>query len=105
MIQGRTVDVVRTPGGLTLPESDSRGVTIFAIIDAVGPDVTKYRPGQVVLPHHINNIYVRGGFHQIIFNEDDVWAVVEDLDASVISFGGSPPSKSNGQSEVEGAPA
>lgn len=108
LIRGRTVDVVKSEGGLTLPEMDTRtrGVTIFVLIDAVGPDVTRYKPGQIVLPHNMNHIFVRGGFHQVILTEDEVWGVVEGIEERMISIGGAKPVESgNERVEVEGAPA
>jgi len=100
LIQGRTVDVVKSEGGLALPDLDSRtrGVTIFVLIDSVGPMVTKYRPGQIVLPHNMNHIFVRGGFHRVILKEDEVWGIVDGLEESMISIGGAPPTEpSNGR--------
>lgn len=102
LIVGRTVDVVKSAGGLALPDSQHQNVTVFAIIDEIGPDVTGYEVGQIVLPHHLNNIFVRGGFHRIIFHASEIWAVVEGLSEDQLSVGGAPPAETsgNGQSEA-----
>ena len=96
---GRTVDIVQSVGGLALPDAQNRGVTVFAVIDDVGPDVTEYKVGQIVLPHHLNHIYVRGGFHRVIFEDKEVLAVVEGLSEGQLSIGGAAPG-SNGRAEV-----
>jgi hypothetical protein len=104
-IIGRIVDIVRSEGGLELPASKNNA-TVFAKIDAVGPDVTKYKPGQIVLPNHMSHIYVRGGFHRIIFTETETRAHVEELDEAQISIEGAPPppARVNGRPEVSGEP-
>ena len=96
-ILGRTVDVVRSESGLELPATENNA-TIFVLIDAVGPDVTDpdYKEGAIVAPHHINHIYVRGGFHRIIFDDTEILGVVEGISEYEISIGGDPPKKRSG---------
>lgn len=86
-VLGRTVDVVRSVGGLELPATQNNA-TVLVLIDAVGPDVEGYEPGQLVTPHHLNHIYMRGGFHRVIFSADEILAVVEEVDQGQLSVDG-----------------
>jgi len=101
-VVARTVDVIRTKGGLELPASQNNA-TVFALIESVGDDVADpdYIPGALVVPHHFNHIYVRGGFHRIVFSDTEILGVVEDVEQSQLSVDGAPAS-SNGQREVGG---
>jgi hypothetical protein len=98
MITGRTVDVTKSPGGLALPDS-MNNASVLALIDDVGPDVSAYKTGQLVLVQHMNHIYMRGGFHQLIFPDDEIWALVEDVDRKQLSIEGEEES-GNGQPEA-----
>jgi len=100
-VLGRTVDVVRSAGGIELPATQNNA-TVLVLIDAVGPDVKGYEPGQLVAPHHLNHIYMRGGFHQVIFSCDKILAIVEDVDEGQLSIEGAPLVSGNGQ-EVSAA--
>lgn len=101
-VVARTVDVVKTKGGLELP-SMQNNATVFALIESVGSEVTDpdYVPGALVVPHHFNHIYVRGGFHRIIFPDTEILGVVSDVDRAQLAIDGE--TSSNGQQEVRGA--
>lgn len=88
-ITGRLVDVTTTEGGLSLPDTQVRGVTAFAIIDTVGPDVKRCKVGDIVVPETMGHIMTRGStFHRVAFRESDVICRVHDLDPSMISIQG-----------------
>lgn len=93
-VLGRTVDVVRSESGLELPATQNNA-TILVLIDAVGPDVKGYEPGQLVAPHHLNHIYMRGGFHRVIFSADEILAVVEDIATTQLSIDGGRPEEAS----------
>jgi hypothetical protein len=93
-VLGRTVDVVRSEGGLELPATQNNA-TVLVLIDAVGPDVKGYEPGQLVAPHHLNHIYMRGGLHRVIFAADEILAVVEDVAHKQLSVDGAPPEEAS----------
>jgi hypothetical protein len=79
-VLGRIADLTRSEGGIELPATDVRGVTIFVFVDAVGPDVIGYRPGDIVVPEHVKHIWLRGGrYHRVIFKDEVIVAVIEDL--------------------------
>lgn len=107
---GRRVEIVRTQAGIVLPDSQNQGVTKFVLIDAVGDGVTKYKPEQIVLPHHLNFIHLRGGFTRVLCNEDEIRASIEltPQERAALSIeGGEPTTPSNGerqQQEVQGEP-
>ena len=86
-ITGRCGSIVKTTGGLMLPETGLKGVTVFVQVEAVGPEATKYSAGQLLIVHKFNHIYLRGGvLHRVIFDVDEVLAVVEDLGALELSL-------------------
>lgn len=97
-ILGRIVDVVRTESGLALPTAQNNA-TVFAIVDAVGPDVTEYAVGNIVLPAKMNHIYVRGGFHRVIFSDTEILGVVE-VSRNQLSIGGEEVVATNGSREA-----
>lgn len=90
-VTGRVVDITMSKGGIVLPDSQMKGVTIFVVLDAIGPDVKDYKVGDIVLPRHINHVYLRGGaFHCVIFEEADILATVEDVPFDQITIDGKP---------------
>lgn len=105
-IVARTVDFVKSSAGLVFPEiKGGTKATIFALIESVGPDVKSYKPGQVVLCQRHNQIFLRDGFHRLIFPEEEILSAVDDLDLSLCSISGMPPGaplvdKGNGRGEV-----
>jgi len=101
-VVGRIVDFTMTKGGIVMPDTQMKGVTVFVLLDAVGSEVTDYKPGDVVLPHHINHVYLRGGsFHRVIFEDKDILATIEDLPMDLISIDGKPVEASTEIAEVE----
>ena len=92
---GRIVDIALTKSGIALPDTQMKGVTIFVVLDRVGPDVTEYKAGEVVLPRHVNHIWLRGGvLHRVIFEDKDILATVEDVPIDQITIDGKPVSVS-----------
>ena len=87
-VLGRRLHLVKSEGGIDLPDSDWKGVTVFVVIDAVGEDVVGYAPGEVVLPHALNFIHLRGHKPLVIFAQDKILAAIEDVDMSLFSAEG-----------------
>jgi len=103
-VLGRLVDVVESDGGLVLPDSKNNA-TIFVIVDETGPDVTVCKVGDIVLPHHFNHIYIRGGMHRVVFDESDILTDVTEVRMDQLSIEGVKQSaRGNGQPNVAGAP-
>lgn len=74
---GRVVDLTKSEGGLVLPNTSNK-VTVFILIDAVGPDVIDYKPGEIVLALKFNWIHMRGGQEpRVIFEESEIIAALE----------------------------
>jgi len=94
---GRIVDIISTKGGLELPDAEIKGVTVFVLVDAVGPDVTKVHKGDVIVPVHLNHAYFRDGTHYAVVDEDKVKCIVEDLDPRQLAV--------EGERRVDGKPA
>jgi len=94
---GRVVDIIQTKGGLELPDGEIKGVSIFVLVDVVGPDVTKVKKGDVVLPKHGDHAWFRDGTHYLIVDEQNVRCVVEDLDPRQLAV--------EGERRVDGKPA
>jgi hypothetical protein len=42
------------------------------------------------MPYKTNQIFLRGGYHKLIFKEEDILAGVEDLPLDRLSVGGKP---------------
>lgn len=88
-VMGRVADLARTKSGIEMPNMGPKGVTIFVLIDSVGPDVKDYKPGDVVLPHHINHIVLRGGqYHRVIFDQKEILCTMEDVPLDQFSVAG-----------------
>ena len=49
-----------------------------------------YKPGDVVLPYKSNQIFLRGGYHRLIFEDKEVLALAKDLPLERLSVGGKP---------------
>lgn len=76
---GRIVDFTKSAGGIDMPDVPGQKPTIFVILDGVGSDVKDYTVGQIVLPHHVSHILLRGGqLGHVILDTKDILAVVED---------------------------
>lgn len=88
---GRIVDIVSTKSGISLPDSQMKGVTIFVLLDEVGPEVTNYKAGEIVLPHHVNHVFLRGGtYHRVIFEDKEILGVMEDVPLDQMTVDGKP---------------
>ena len=48
------------------------------------------KPGDVVLPYKSNQIFLRGGYHRLIFEDKEVLALAKDLPLERLSVGGKP---------------
>jgi hypothetical protein len=77
-ILGRILDVAKAQGGLLeLPSTNLKNTTFFLIVDLVGPQVTKCKPGDVVLYLKGNQFYLRNGLHRLLTTEDDIMLTIE----------------------------
>lgn len=95
MVLGRIVDLTKTKGGLHMANTQAKGVTIFVLVDDIGPDVRNYKKGDVVVPHHVEHIWLRGGqHHRVVFEDTAVRALVEDVDLSQFTVEGEEASHS-----------
>lgn len=77
VIFGRVLDFVVSDGGLELPSERVTNVTVFMVVDLVGPDVTKCKPGDVILYLKGNHIYTRDNWHRLVATDDDVLLTLE----------------------------
>lgn len=76
---GRIAEITRTAAGIELPTAKNN-TTIFVLIDETGPDCSgKYKKGDIVLPKSVNHIYLRDGHHQVLVDEETVYAHLEDV--------------------------
>lgn len=91
VIAGRMLDVARTKGGIELP-SGSDKVSVLVLIDAVGPEVVDYKVGDVVSPLRVYKINLRGGLNTVVFKDEEVLAVVEDVPLDQFNVIGETPS-------------
>ncbi len=89
-ILGTQVEITATEGGLVMPDQQGMKASIFVLIEAVGPDVKDYKVGDVVLPYKSNQIFLRGGYHRLIFEDKEVLAIAKDLPLNRLSVGGKP---------------
>ena len=89
-ILGTQVEITATASGLVMPDQQAMKASIFVLIEAVGPDVKDYQAGDVVLPYKSNQIFLRGGYHRLIFEDKEVLAVAKDLPLDRLSVGGKP---------------
>jgi hypothetical protein len=90
-VVGHVVDINATKSGIALPDTQMKGVTIFVQIESVGSDVKDYKEGDIVLPHHINHVFLRGGtFHRVIFKDEEILGVIEDVSLDQMTIDGKP---------------
>jgi hypothetical protein len=82
-IGGRVVDFVESDGGIALVEGEVRNVTIFLLVDSIGPQVERCKQGDVIAFHHASHVWTRAGHHFLIVQDKDVYAVVEGLEESI----------------------
>lgn len=89
-IVGATIEITLTDTGIVLPDRLGQKFTKFAHIWSVGPDVTDYKVGDVVLPYKSNEVHLRDGFECLIFEDKEVISFVKDLPLNRLSVGGKP---------------
>ena len=89
-ILGTQVEITATASGIVLPDQQGMKASIFVLIEAVGPEVKDYKPGDVVLPYKSNQIFLRGGYHRLILEDKEVLALAKDLPLERLSVGGKP---------------
>jgi len=89
-ILGTQVEITLTASGILMPDQQAMKASIFVLVEAVGPDVKDYKVGDVIMPYKTNQIFLRGGYHKLIFKEEDILAGVEDLPLDRLSVGGKP---------------
>lgn len=89
-VVGRIVDYRKTQGGLHLATSEIKNLTVYLFVDAIGPDVTRCKPGDVVLYSAVGHVYTRTGEHLGIINEKAILGEVLDLDMSLMTINGKP---------------
>ena len=87
-IVGRMVDISMSKAGLSLPTGQVKNVTVFMLVDAIGPDVTKVKVGDIILYMSMGHVYLRDGTHYGVVNENNLIAVVADLDPNSITIEG-----------------
>ena len=81
---GRLVDVRQSVNlKLELPDAEKRNVTVMAIIDAVGPDVKRVKPGDLVIYFHSQHIVLRNGMHAVLISDDEIMATVQCPEAEL----------------------
>jgi co-chaperonin GroES (HSP10) len=89
-ILGVQVEITETESGIVMPDQQAIKASIFVLIQAVGPEVKDYKVGDIVLPYKSNQIFLRGGYHRLIFEDKEVLALAQDLPLERISVGGKP---------------
>ena len=88
IIVARLIDMQRTESGIIMPDTQVKGVTAFALVEKVGPDVTRCKAGDVICPRAVEHCYLRGGtFHRVFVTNANVVAIVKNgFDAKHMKF-------------------
>lgn len=60
----------------------TKGITRCFLIEAVGPDVKDYLPGDIVVAIKVYDMFMHTGAHQVTFPADEVIQQVVDFDLS-----------------------
>ena len=83
---GRIVDINQSKGGILLASSEVKNVTVFLLVDQVGPDVKNAKIGDVILYKSMNHVFTRDGQHWgvVLDDVDNIIATVTDLDPKAI---------------------
>lgn len=87
-VLGRPAEVRKSEGGLLLPDSQHKNTTVFVIVEAVGPEVRDCKEGDIVIPRHVNHIFLRGGFHRVTFEEEQILATVDETIRAQLTMSG-----------------
>ena len=87
-IVARLIDMQRTESGIIMPDTEIKGVTAFALVESIGPDVKRCKVGDIVLPRAVEHCWLRGGtFHRVLIQNDHVLAIVTSgFDADRMKF-------------------
>jgi len=88
IIIGRMVDIEQSKGGLILPTSDVKNISVLMLVDAIGPDVKSCVPGDIILYEAMGHAFFRSGEHFGIVRDDKVVSVVTDIDPKTIVIEG-----------------
>jgi len=96
-ILGRIIDFEQSTGGIVLPNSAVKNVTVLVLVDQVGPDVKNCKVGDVVLYLKMNHVFLRDGTHFAQLRDEDVICTVEGLDPKLLVIEG-------GGKRVDGQP-
>jgi len=79
IIIARLIDMQRTESGIIMPDTQIKGVTVFALVERIGPDVKRCKPGDVILPRAVEHCWLRGGtFHRALIQDEHVVAIVKN---------------------------
>ena len=97
IIIGRIVDIMQSKGGLVLPTSEIKNVTVLLLVDDVGPDVKNCKKGDVILYEAMGHAYFRDGSHWGLVHDNKVLALATELDDDVLAV--------EGEKRVDGKPA
>ena len=77
----RLVDVQKSMlQTLDLPDAEKQGVSVIALIDTVGPEFTRAKPGDLVMYLRCQHIVLRNRMHAALIDEDNVLATIECSD-------------------------
>ncbi len=79
-IIGRLI-ITKTSESIIAPDPNT-GVSKFVYVEAVSPEAEAegYKVGDIVMPRHVGNIFLRGGrFHRVVFSIDDAICCVRDV--------------------------
>lgn len=99
MITGRVAEVIKASGSSLLLMSEQKKDTVLILVERVGPGVSLYKVGDLLLTLHFNHIYFRGGIeHRAIFDQKNVLAIIEDVSPEQLDIHGVPK---NGASSAE----
>jgi hypothetical protein len=81
-IVGRIVDINVSRGGIQLVTGEVKGVTVFLLVDEIGPDVKHAKVGEIILYKTMNHVITRDGQRRavVIDDADNIIGTVEDLD-------------------------
>lgn len=80
-IIGKILITKKEASRIVLPDDPTKGVSKFVLVEAVGADIKEIKPGDLVLPEFINNVWLRGGkMHIALVSIDKVRLVVRDPD-------------------------
>ena len=87
---GRVIDFDQSKGGIALATSEIKNVTVFLLVDKVGPDVKNAKVGDIILYKHMSHCWLRDGTHWgLVLDEPDiVIAEVTGIDLSRATIDG-----------------